>query len=124
MLQDIEQIHYFRDDQVEHIDHFKAVHQRFQLDKLHSAIIDLDGFNLMMQDKDKGFYLMFHRASRETLQQIWDLLKQVTIVMYMKVPLEKGEKIINEEKYTPPRFAEDLRRKANQQRKAETKKKN
>ena len=119
MLQVIEEVQYYRDDQVENIDHFKAVHQRFRLDKLHCGIIDLDGFNLMLQEKDKGFYLMFHQAPKETLQQIWNLLNQVTIVMYMKVPISKGESIIDEKKYKPPKFAEDIRRLANRKQKEE-----
>ena len=46
-------------------------------------------------------FLIFRSPSKESLQQLWDLLKQTSISMSMTVPLRKSEKIINEEQFAP-----------------------
>ena len=98
MLQDIERIKYYRDDQVPRTSRYKAVHQKFTLDKTKCGIVNVDGPVFVVLLKNESF-LIFRSDSKETLQQIWDLLKQVSISMSMMVPLKKSEKIINEEQF-------------------------
>ena len=100
MLQDIERIQYFRDDQIPRTSHYKAVHQRFTLDKAKTAIVNVDGFALAILLENECF-LIFRSPSKESLQQLWDLLKQTSISMSMTVPLRKSEKIITEEQFAP-----------------------
>lgn len=100
MLQDIERIQYYRDDQIPRTLHYKAVHQRFTLDKTKCGIVNVDGPAFVVLLKNECF-LIFRSDSKDMLQQIWDFLKQVSISMSMMVPLKKSEKIISEEQFAP-----------------------
>lgn len=100
MLQDIERIQYYRDDQIPRTLHYKAVHQRFTLDKTKCGIVNVDGPAFVVLLKNESF-LIFRSDSKDMLQQIWDFLKQVSISMSMMVPLKKSEKIISEEQFAP-----------------------
>ena len=97
MLQKIERICYERDDQIPKSSCFKAVHQRFRINDLRCGIVKTDGPSLVIQDREKNYYLLFRDAPEELLLQIWELLKQVSVSMYMEVPIKKTETIIEPE---------------------------
>ena len=71
-------------------------------------IVDLDGANLVVLNPGKKCYLIYRCASKEVLRQIWELLKQVSISMYMKVPLQKDERIAGEEQFLPDKNEKKL----------------
>jgi len=108
MLQDITQIQYRRDDQLQEKVHYRAVHQRFRLEESSVEIVDLDGANLVVLNPGKKCYLIYRCASKEVLRQLWELLKQVSISMYMKVPLQKDERITEEKKVLPDKNEKKL----------------
>ena len=108
MLQEITQIQYHRDDQLPEKVHYKAVHQRFRLEEARVEIVDLDGANLVVLNPGKKCYLIYRCASKDVLRQIWELLKQVSISMYMKVPLQKDERIAGEEQFLPDKKEKKL----------------
>jgi len=101
MMENIERIHYFRDDQIPEIMHFRAIQKRFNPKDTKHGIVDVDGPNLVILDKESKYYLICHHPSREVLQQILELIEKISISMYMEVPLKNTESIINEEEFSP-----------------------
>ena len=110
MTENIEYIQFMRDDQIPKSVRYTAVHQQFRLDALLSGFVELEGPNLVIEQKEKVFYLLFRDAPRELLEQLYAILKQVSITMYMRVPLSGAESIVEKEKFLPPKFAEKIRR--------------
>lgn len=108
MMQEITQIQYHRDEQITEEVHYKAVHQRFRLEDARVEIVDLDGANLVVLNPGKNCYLIYRSASKEVLRQIWELLKQVSISMYMKVPLQKDEHIAGGKQFLPDKNEKKL----------------
>ncbi len=108
MMQDIERVHYFRDDQIPQIMFFRAVQQRFRLEDVRCGIVNVDGPNLVILDRQRKFYLICRHDSTELLQQIQSLLRRVSISMYMEVPLRKTEFIIDEEEFVSDGSEQDL----------------
>ena len=108
MMQDIERIHYLRDDQIPKTMYYRAIHKKFRAEDARCGIVSVDGPSLVILDREDKFYLIFRNGSRELLQQIQELLKQVSISMYMEVPLRKTESIIDEEDFIPPKTEQKL----------------
>ena len=98
MLREIELVDYKRDDQIPKTSYFKAIHQQFRLTDVRYGIVDVDGSNLVISNK-RNCYLIFRSAPREILQQIQELLTQVSISMSMEIPLERRETITDEEQF-------------------------
>lgn len=107
-MQDIERIHYYRDDQIPKTMFFRGVQQRFRLADVRCGIVNVDGPNLVNLDKHGKFYLICRHESAALLQQIRDLLEQVSISIYMEVPLRKNESITNEEEFVADESDQDL----------------
>ena len=108
MMQDIERIHFLRDDQIPRIMSFRAVQQRFRLDDVCCGIVEVDGPNLVILDRKGKFYLIFRHDSKEILSQIRDLLGKVSFSISMEVPLRKTESILTEEDFAVEESEEDL----------------
>ena len=60
MMENIERIHYFRDDQIPEIMHFRAIQKRFNPKDTKHGIVDVDGPNLVILDKESKYYLICH----------------------------------------------------------------
>ena len=108
MMQDIERIHYLRNDQIPKTMYYRAIHKKFRTEDARCGIVSVDGPSLVILDREDKFYLIFRNGSRELLQQIQELLKQVSISMYMEVPLRKTESIIDEENFLPEKSEQKL----------------
>ena len=78
-MENIERIHYFRDDQIPEIMHFRAIQKRFNPKDTKHGIVDVDGPNLVILDKESKYYLICHHPSREVLQQILELIENKDI---------------------------------------------
>ena len=88
--------------------HSRAIHKRFCLKETKHGIVEVDGPNLVILDRQKEFYLIYRHESADLLQQLQVLLDQVSISMYMEVPLRNTESIIDEEKFVPDESEQDL----------------
>ena len=111
MMEDIERIHFFRDDQIPQTMHFRAIHKRFCPKDTKHGIVEVDGPDLVILDRNGKYYLICHHTSKVLLQQIMELLEQVSISMYMEVPLRKTESIIDEEDFSLDEYELDLLKK-------------
>ena len=108
MMQDIERIHYYRDDQIPQIMFFRAIQQRFRLADVRCGIVNVDGPKLVILDKQRKFYLICKHESTDILQQIKNLMEQISISIYMEIPLRKTESIIDEEEFVSDESEQDL----------------
>ncbi len=68
MMQDIERIHYYRDDQIPQIMFFRAIQQRFRLADVRCGIVNVDGPKLVILDRQRKFYLICKHESTDILQ--------------------------------------------------------
>lgn len=108
MMQDIERIHFLRDDQIPQIMFFRAVQQRFRLEDVRCGIVEVEGPNLVILDRQKKFYLICRHDSKVILQQIRELLSEVSISICMEIPLRKTESILDEENFAADESDLDL----------------
>ena len=108
MMQDIERIHYYRDDQISQIMFFRAIQQRFRLADVRCGIVNVDGPKLVILDKQRKFYLICKHESTDILQQIQNLMEQISISIYMEIPLRKTESSIDEEEFVSDESEQDL----------------
>ena len=107
-MQDIERIHYYRDDQIPKTMFFRGVQQRFRLADVRCGIVNVDGPNLVNLDKHGKFYLICRHESAALLQQIRDLLSEVSISICMEIPLRETESILGEEDFAADESDLDL----------------
>lgn len=98
-MEDIKEVHYLRDDQIPKTMYFRGINQRFSMKNVISGIVEIDGPSLVILDRKKNFYLIIRQESKDSQKQILELLKDVSISMYMEVPLRKSESIPDEENY-------------------------
>ena len=101
MMEDIERVHYLRDDQIPKTMCFRGIYKRFHLENVISGIVEIEEPSLVILDREKKFYLIIRNDSKDLISQIHELLKGVSLSMYMEVPLRKNESIDNEEEYRP-----------------------
>ena len=107
-MQDIERIHFLRDDQIPRVMSFRAIQQRFRLEDVRCGIVEVEGPNLVILDRQKKFYLICRHDSKVILQQIRDLLSEVSISICMEIPLRETESILGEEDFAADESDLDL----------------